>query len=74
MKFGEYLRRNLTSEWSSQYIQYEDMKEFLYEVINKAPSINETNHNLSREQYFIDADEEFFQVRTTLFQINKFIS
>ncbi|UJR07238.1 hypothetical protein I4U23_011526 [Adineta vaga] len=57
MKFGEYLRKNLTSEWSSQYIEYENLKEFLYEIGNKAPK----NEILLRQQYFIENDQEFFQ-------------
>lgn len=63
MKFGEYLQMNLTSEWCSQYILYEDLKEFLVEVASKAPSITVTNPRLSRQQYFLLADEEFFRVR-----------
>ncbi|CAF1385997.1 unnamed protein product [Adineta steineri] len=75
MKFGEYLRKNLTSEWSSQYIQYEDMKEILYEFQSKAPLINEINQNLLRQQYFIDADQEFFQFcEKELTKINTFFA
>ena len=58
MKYGEYLRSNLTPEWSSQYISYEEMKDMLTDVMNKIPS-----ENISREEYFISADEEFFQVK-----------
>jgi SPX domain protein involved in polyphosphate accumulation len=63
MKFGEYLRMHLTSEWSSQYISYEDMKKMLTDVVNKASAINETHQSLSRQEYFLLADEEFCQVR-----------
>lgn len=58
MKYGEYLRTNLTPEWSSQYISYEEMKEILTDVMNKIPL-----ENLSREEYFISADEQFFEVK-----------
>jgi len=40
MRFGEYLRSNLTPEWSGQYISYEDMEEVLTDVINQIPSMN----------------------------------
>jgi SPX domain protein involved in polyphosphate accumulation len=63
MRFGEYLRMHLTPEWSSQYIPYEEMKEMLSDVINKAPLINEINQSLSRQEYFLLADEEFLQVQ-----------
>ncbi len=63
MKFGEHLRMSLTPEWCSQYIPYEDMKEFSTEVVSKAPAISETNQRLSRQRYFLLADEKFFQVR-----------
>jgi SPX domain protein involved in polyphosphate accumulation len=63
MRFGEYLRMHLTPEWSSQYITYEEMKEMLSDVINKVPPINEINQNLSRQEYFLLADEEFLQVK-----------
>ncbi len=67
MKFGEYLRMHLTSEWSSQYISYEDMKKMLTDVVNKASTINETHQSLSRQEYFLLADEEFCQVRKDSF-------
>lgn len=66
MKFGEYLRANLTSEWMSQYIAYDDMKELLAEIISKAPvqsptqSIEQIN---ARQEHFLRADEDFFKVR-----------
>jgi SPX domain protein involved in polyphosphate accumulation len=56
MKYGEYLRTHLTPEWSSQYLSYEDMKDMLTDTINKI------DRSLSRQQYFLLADEEFLQV------------
>lgn len=73
MKFGEHLRTNLTPEWNSQYIPYEDMKDFLTEVVTKLPSIIKTNQHLTREQYFALADEKFFQVRNDSFYFIKLI-
>lgn len=67
MKFGEYLQNNLTSEWYSQYIAYEDLKEFLTEVVNKAPVLMQTNQRLTRQQYFRLADEEFFRVNKYIY-------
>ncbi len=63
MRFGEYLRSNLTPEWSGRYISYEDMKVMLTDVINQIPSINQINQNLTHEQYFRFADKYFFQVK-----------
>lgn len=79
MKFGEYLRANLTSEWMSQYISYDDMKEFLAEVISKAPvqssaqSIEQIN---ARQEHFLLADEDFFKVRhlKLSFDIDRYFS
>ena len=31
MKFGENLQGHITSEWRTQYIDYERLKEILYE-------------------------------------------
>ena len=62
--FEEYLRMNLTPEWCSQYIAYEDMKEWLVDIVHKAPSFNMIDQNFSRQQYFRRAGEEFFQVET----------
>jgi SPX domain protein involved in polyphosphate accumulation len=67
MKFGEYLRNNLTSEWSSQYIEYDDMKELFSDIIAKAPLIDATNQNLLRKQHFLLADQEYFLVRRYYF-------
>jgi SPX domain protein involved in polyphosphate accumulation len=64
MKFGVHLLTNLTSEWNSQYIQYEYMKELLEKTIAEAPIIVDGDDNPAREQYFLRADEPFFQVRT----------
>ncbi len=63
MKFGEYLLAHITPEWSSQYIEYEYMKELLAQAVAKAPiTINNANNAL-REQFFLHADMAFFHVR-----------
>ena len=62
MKFGEYLRANLTSEWITQYISYDEMKEFLVEVLNNAPASVNTEEDTARSEHFQVADEDFFQV------------
>jgi hypothetical protein len=64
MKFGARLLTNLTPEWNSQYIQYEYMKELLEKTVAEAPIRLDSNDYRAREQYFLRADEPFFQVRT----------
>ncbi|CAF1264840.1 unnamed protein product [Rotaria sordida] len=67
MKFGVHLMTNLTSEWNSQYIQYQYMKEMLEKAVVEAPVLVNTNDdddsdsNLFCEQYFLRVDEEFFE-------------
>lgn len=63
MKFGEYLRENLTSEWVTQYISYDDMKELLIEVVSKAPPATSVEQIAARQEHFLLADDDFFQVR-----------
>jgi len=63
MKFGIHLLTNLTPEWNSQYIQYEYMKELLDKAVAAAPISTNDDTNSAREQYFLRADEPFFQVR-----------
>ena len=65
MKFGSHLSAHLTPEWSSQYIEYEYMKELLEQAIAKAPNVINNGDHVLREQFFLEADIEFFQVRTT---------
>jgi SPX domain protein involved in polyphosphate accumulation len=66
MKFGIHLSTNLTPEWNSQYIQYEYMKELLEKAVAVAPIISDDKDNLTREQYFVRADEDFFEVRIVI--------
>lgn len=40
MKYGEYLKAHLTPEWSSQYILYEDLKDLLYDLVKRSPSMS----------------------------------
>jgi hypothetical protein len=63
MKFGEHLLVELTPEWSSQYINYEYLKELLAQSVNEAPLSVNDGENLLRAQFFLRADESFFQVR-----------
>jgi SPX domain protein involved in polyphosphate accumulation len=65
MKFGAHLLSNLTPEWNSQYIEYEYMKELLDKTIAAAPISTTDDDNSERDQYFLRADETFFQVRIT---------
>ncbi|CAM4807182.1 unnamed protein product [Rotaria magnacalcarata] len=61
MKFAEHLLKNRTPEWYSQYIEYDEMKRMLYESAAEAKRLIDINEHSAREQYFLRADEEFFQ-------------
>jgi xenotropic and polytropic retrovirus receptor 1 len=58
MKFAERLAAHITPEWNSQYIKYDELKEFLYHYEQNAP-IQDDEHLLQR--YYARADEQFFQ-------------
>jgi hypothetical protein len=76
MKFGEHLLAHLTPEWTSQYINYEYMKDLLAQSVSEAPISMNDNDNLLREQFFLRADECFFQARIIVnisFDFNYFI-
>lgn len=62
MKFSEYLWKHLTPEWYSQYIQYDQMKTMLNNYIEKSKELSHINNESLREQFFLNADEEFFPV------------
>ncbi|XP_028407700.1 xenotropic and polytropic retrovirus receptor 1 homolog [Dendronephthya gigantea] len=59
MKFQEHLTSHLTPEWRVQYIQYEKMKEILYDALEKMPSDEEADPSI-KEQYFAQFEEQFF--------------
>jgi SPX domain protein involved in polyphosphate accumulation len=62
MKFAEYLWKHLTPEWYSQYIEYDEMKVLLAESVAEAEQLFDITDASGREQFFIQADERFFQV------------
>jgi len=59
MKFGEHLGSQLTPEWKCQYVNYDELKKFLYEVEENAPSAEESNEEVL-QRHFMKHDEEFF--------------
>ncbi|CAF1282174.1 unnamed protein product [Rotaria sordida] len=61
MKFGLYLSKNRTPEWYSQYIEYDEMKRMLTESVAEAERLIDINDRSAREQFFVLADEQFFQ-------------
>uniref|UniRef100_A0A1I8IBI9 SPX domain-containing protein n=1 Tax=Macrostomum lignano TaxID=282301 RepID=A0A1I8IBI9_9PLAT len=70
MKFAEHLQAHLTPEWRTQYIKYDDLKEFLYKCANE---ISEELDEETRQAYFISKDEEFYNVcNDELIKINDF--
>ncbi|GFN77603.1 xenotropic and polytropic retrovirus receptor 1 [Plakobranchus ocellatus] len=60
MKFAEHLNAHITPEWRSQYIQYELMKEMLYDAQEQAPSADVTDAS-TIQRYFARFQEKFFQ-------------
>ena len=42
MKFGENLQSHITHEWRTQYIDYERLKNVLYEYKEEAPAEGKT--------------------------------
>ena len=38
MKFAEHLSAHITPEWRKQYILYEEMKNILYNAVERQPS------------------------------------
>lgn len=60
MKFAEHLGAHITPEWRKQYIQYEAMKELLYEAQEQAPSSEVTDQS-TIQRFFARFDEKFFQ-------------
>lgn len=62
MKFSEHLRQHQAPQWSSQYIDYEGIKDFLYEIFGRAPATDQTNGQQLREDYLRESDLDVFQV------------
>jgi SPX domain protein involved in polyphosphate accumulation len=60
MKFAEHLGAHITPEWRKQYIQYELMKDMLYEAQEQAPSPEVTDSS-TIQRYFARFAEKFFQ-------------
>ena len=57
MKFGENLQSHITHEWRTQYIDYERLKNVLYEYKEEAPAedsveANEIQRYLQQESFF----------------------
>lgn len=60
MKFAEHLSAHITPEWRKQYIQYELMKDMIYQAQEQAPSEEVTDEG-TIQRYFARFDENFFQ-------------
>ncbi|XP_013073441.2 xenotropic and polytropic retrovirus receptor 1 homolog [Biomphalaria glabrata] len=72
MKFAEHLGAHITPEWRKQYIQYEYMKEMLYDAQEQAPSPEVTDTS-TIQRYFARFTEKFFQFcEKELSKINTF--
>ncbi|VDM53432.1 unnamed protein product [Angiostrongylus costaricensis] len=70
MKFGEQLASHLTPEWRKQYINYEALKNLLYDNMMEVPSEEER-----REEHIAQIDEKFFnECENELTKINLFFS
>lgn len=72
MKFGEQLSSHLTPEWRKQYINYESLKNMLYECMLEVPSGED---EVKREEFISQMDERFFaECERELTSINLFFS
>jgi len=59
MKFSEHLGAHLTPEWRSQYVQYDEIKKFIYAAQEKAPSWDDISDPIIHD-HFARYDEGFF--------------
>ncbi|XP_078606229.1 solute carrier family 53 member 1-like isoform X2 [Branchiostoma floridae x Branchiostoma japonicum] len=74
MKFAEHLSAHITPEWRTQYIQYEMMKDLLYEAQENAPT-EEVAGTAVIQRYFAKFEEKFFVTcDKELAKINTFFS
>ncbi|CAH1271599.1 XPR1 [Branchiostoma lanceolatum] len=74
MKFAEHLSAHITPEWRTQYIQYEMMKDLLYEAQENAPT-EEVAGTAVIQRYFAKFEEKFFVTSDKeLAKINTFFS
>ncbi|UMM22662.1 hypothetical protein L5515_003771 [Caenorhabditis briggsae] len=70
MKFGEQLASHLTPEWRKQYIDYERLKNLLYDDMMEVPADDDR-----REEHISRLDEKFFnECDQELTKINLFFS
>ena len=63
MKFGEYLKLNITPEWSAEYMAYNDLDLLLHESTEQTLTIDEIERNELRQLPSPPIEEAFFQVR-----------
>jgi len=72
MKFGENLQSHITHEWRTQYIDYERLKNELYQYKEEAPAEDSVEQN-EIERYLQQCSEQFFQeLEKELQKINLF--
>ncbi|KAH9419277.1 Xenotropic and polytropic retrovirus receptor 1 [Dermatophagoides pteronyssinus] len=72
MKFAEHLSAHITPEWRKQYIQYEHMKEMLYDAIDSIPIECQEHEFLEIVRKF---DEQFLHFcEKELNKINSFFA
>lgn len=72
MKFGENLQGHITHEWRTQYIDYERLKDVLYEFKENAPAEDSVEKS-EIERYFQQSSESFFQeIEKELQKVNLF--
>jgi len=74
MKFAEHLSAHITPEWRKQYILYEEMKNILYNAVERQPS-SEVADKDEVIRYIRAFDEEFFSFcEKELAKINTFFA
>ncbi|KAL9988635.1 hypothetical protein ACROYT_G003101 [Oculina patagonica] len=74
MKFTEHLGAHLTPEWRSQYIRYEQLKEVIYDGLEKMPRKDENPDSIV-QSYFSKFEEQWFSFcNEELEKINMFFA
>jgi hypothetical protein len=72
MKFGENLQSHITHEWRTQYIDYERLKDILYDFKENAPA-EDSVEKIEIERYLQQSSDTFFQeIEKELQKVNLF--
>ncbi|PAA61374.1 hypothetical protein BOX15_Mlig009059g1, partial [Macrostomum lignano] len=72
MKFAEHLQAHLTPEWRTQYIDYDELKDFCYKCVEEAASKED---EYERTVFLMEKDDKFYELcEEELNKINDFFN